>query len=93
MSTILTIWDENVESDCSIDCSSPISANNCSNTASSEPSNAGTGNPACAINVHRPTVFKVTVLPPVLGPVMTIAVMSLPNSISLGIADSIGSSG
>ena len=52
-------------------------------TATSEPSNAGIGIPLCAINVQSPTVFSVTVLPPVFGPVMTIAVISFPNSIVL----------
>ena len=32
---------------------------------------AGTGIPACAMRTSRPTVFRPTVLPPVLGPLMT----------------------
>ena len=32
---------------------------------------AGTGIPDCAISASSPTVFRATVLPPVLGPVMT----------------------
>ncbi len=37
ISTMLVMWEEKVDSDCSMDCSSPISANTSSNMASSEP--------------------------------------------------------
>ena len=76
MSTMLVIWEEKVERLCSMDCSSPMSANTSSNTESSVPSSAGTCRPACIISVNRPTVLSVTVLPPVLGPVITREVKS-----------------
>ena len=78
MDTIVVICPEKVDRLCSMDCSSPISANTCSNTASSVPKSAGTCKPACAISVSRPTVFSVTVLPPVFGPVIISDVKSLP---------------
>ena len=37
ISTMLVMWEEKVDSDCSMDCSSPMSANTSSNMASSEP--------------------------------------------------------
>jgi hypothetical protein len=46
-----------------------MSASTASKMGSSARS-AGTGRPDCAISASRPTVFRVTVLPPVLGPVM-----------------------
>ena len=70
--------DENVDRLCSIDCSSPMSANTSSNTAISLPNCAGICMPDCAISVSRPTVFSVTVLPPVFGPVITSVVKSSP---------------
>ena len=85
--------EENVLKLCSIDCSSPISAYTESKTATSEPSSAGIGRPACAITVQRPTVFSVTVFPPVFGPVITIVVISVPNSISLATDSLTGISG
>ena len=91
--TMLVICDEKVDRDCSIDCSSPMSANTLSNTASSVPRSAGTCKPACAISVNRPTVFSVTVLPPVLGPVMTSVVNSAPSHMSDGTTFSGSSSG
>ena len=63
--------DEKVDRLCSMLCSSPISARMSSNTESAEPSPAGMASPAWAINASRPVVFNETVLPPVLGPVMT----------------------
>ena len=47
-----------------------MSASTCPNTGNSA-SDAGTGRPDCAINVSNPTVFNVTVFPPVLGPLMS----------------------
>ncbi len=47
-----------------------MSANTASKIGNSARS-AGTGMPDCAISASRPTVFSVTVLPPVLGPLMT----------------------
>ena len=37
MSTMLVMWEEKVDSDCSMDCSSPMSANTSSKMASSDP--------------------------------------------------------
>ena len=51
---------------------------------SSERSSAGICRPACPIRVKRPTVFKETVFPPVLGPVMTNKSKSVPSSMSIG---------
>ena len=45
----------------------PAPASKMGNSASPH----GTGNPACAISVSRPTVFSATVLPPVFGPLMS----------------------
>ena len=78
MLTMFTMWLEKVDRLCSMDCSSPMSAKTCSNTASSVPMSAGTCRPAWAMRVNRPTVLRVTVLPPVLGPVMTRVVKSRP---------------
>ena len=64
-----TMWDENVESDCSMLCSSPISTSTCRNTATSLSSPAGIISPHMAIRHKSPVVFSDTVLPPVLGPV------------------------
>ena len=41
------------------------------NTGSTLPSAAGMCSPHCAISASRPTVFSATVLPPVLGPLIT----------------------
>src|SRR5699024_6474347 len=74
MDTIFDICDENVLKFCSIDCSSPISANTSEKTAIWQPSSAGTCKPDWTIKVHKPTIFNVTVVPPVFGPVITIVV-------------------
>ena len=76
--------DEKVLSDCSMLCSSPISANTCGKTLTSEPSSAGMCRPARAISVSRPMVFNVTVFPPVFGPVITSVVNSSPSQTSMG---------
>ena len=47
-------------------------------------SSHGTNIPEQAINKINPTVFRVTVFPPVLGPVITKEVKSLPIDISIG---------
>ena len=65
---MLPMCELNVDSDCSIDCSSPMSAKTASKTGRRESASAGTGSPACAISASRPTVFSATVLPPVFGP-------------------------
>ena len=82
ISTMFVIWPEKVLRLCSMLCSSPMSANTCSNTASSVPRSAGTWSPAWAISVNSPTVFRVTVLPPVFGPVM-IRVLIPPSPIQM----------
>ena len=53
-----------------IDCSSPMSANTLRNTGSRAVA-AGTCRPAWAISAKSPAVLSATVLPPVLGPVMS----------------------
>ena len=67
-------WPENVESDWAIDCSSPMSAKTSRQTGSRLPGSAGTWRPAWCIRLRRPSVRRVTVLPPVFGPVTTSAV-------------------
>ena len=49
---------EKVESDCSMLCSSPMSAKTFWKTGMREPCSAGIGSPACAISVSRPTVLE-----------------------------------
>ena len=81
---MLTMWEEKVLSDCSILCSSPMSANTSSKIPSSERSDAGICRPDCPISVSRPTVFKETVLPPVFGPVTISRRKSSPSRTSIG---------
>ena len=64
------ICEENVDKLCSMLCSSPTSQKILSKKDISVPSEAGTNIPLAAIKENNPTIFKVTVLPPVLGPVM-----------------------
>ena len=64
--------------------SSPISAKICSNTNTLDFSSAGIFNPLQAIQVSKPTVFKVTVFPPVLGPVINNVEKFLPSSMEIG---------
>ena len=71
MATTLRIWPENVETLAVIDCSSPMSANTARKAVTREPGAAGTYRPAFAISASSPAVFSATVLPPVLGPVIT----------------------
>ena len=82
--TIFVMWAEKVLRLCSILCSSPISAKTSSNTASSEPSKAGMWSPAWPIRVNKPTVFKETVFPPVLGPVTIRRSKSFPRWMLMG---------
>ena len=67
---MLTIWEEKVESDCSMLCSSPISAKILLNTAISLLSSQGIIRPHIAIKHISPEVLSATVLPPVFGPVI-----------------------
>ena len=68
---------ENVERSAAMDCSSPMSASTRSKIGNSARS-AATGMPDCAESAARPTVLSETVLPPVLGPLMTSTVSSPP---------------
>ena len=60
---------EKVESAASMDCASPMSARNAVKTGKLA-AVAGTGRPAWAIMASSAVVLRVTVLPPVLGPLM-----------------------
>ncbi len=86
-STILTIerrWPLKVDSDCAMDCSSPMSAKTSRKIGRRLPAAAGTCRPAWCISESSPMVRSVTVLPPVLGPVMTTAVYSPPRRRVIG---------
>ncbi len=78
ISMIRLIWDEKVLKFCSMLCSSPISAKISWNTAISESSSVGICKPDWAISDNKPTVLSATVLPPVLGPVITTIKKSCP---------------
>ena len=58
ISLIRRTCDENVESDCSRLCSSPMSASTSSKIGNCEPSPAGTCRPDWAMIASRPTVFE-----------------------------------
>ena len=90
---ILTIWDEKVDSESSMLCSSPISANILSNMAISLFSFAGIIIPHMVIKHIMPTVLSATVLPPVFGPVITRVLNSLPRLISIGTTDDLSING
>ena len=81
---MLTMCDENVDSDCSMLCSSPMSARTCSNTEISLRSEAGIIRPHIVISVSSPTVLSDTVFPPVFGPVITSVSKFSPNDIDVG---------
>src|SRR5712692_240816 len=78
-----SMCDENVERSAAMDCSSPISTSTRSNSGSSARS-AATGMPDCAASAASPTVLSATVLPPVLGPLITSTVSSPPSSSVIG---------
>ena len=65
-------------------CSSPISARTLPKCPISVFSFAGTGIPDNAINVSNPATFRVTVFPPVFGPVISIIFSLFPNSKFIG---------
>ena len=90
ISTTFFMCPEKVESDCSMLCSSPMSANTSRNTARRLPWKAGMWSPACPIRVKRPTVFRETVLPPVFGPVMMRRLNSCPSHMLIGTTFSFG---
>ena len=82
-----------MERDCSIDCSSPMSAYALSNTDISLPMSAGMNMPLWVISTNSPTVFSVTVLPPVFGPVIISVLKSRPSHMSIGRTVSLGMRG
>ena len=88
---MLATWPEKVERLISIDCRSPMSASTWSKTGSAAVS-AGGRSPAWWRSAARPRVFSATVLPPVLGPLITSA-RRLPRSRSIGTAERASSSG
>ena len=71
MSFMFKMCAEKVLKDSWILCSSPISAKTLSKTWIELPSFAGISIPDEAIRQKSPTVFKQTVFPPVLGPVIS----------------------
>ena len=71
MPMMLVMWALKVDRLCSMLCSSPMSTSTRRNTLSLLLSAAGIIRPHIAIRVSRPSVLRQTVLPPVLGPVMT----------------------
>ena len=89
---MFVMWLLNVDSDCSMLCSSPMSAWTEAKTGRRLPASAGTGSPACAIALSSPTVFSATVLPPVFGPVISSTEYVPPTESEIGTA-STGSSG
>ena len=75
-----------VERLCSMLCSSPMSAKSSSMRPSTEPSAAGMGNPIHPRITQTPAVLRATVLPPVLGPVITSILNLSPQLMSIGTA-------
>ena len=86
ISTIFAICEEKVDRDCSMLCSSPMSAYISRNKPSFEPSAAGIKSPDSPIRVSSPTVLRVTVFPPVLGPVIISWSKSSPRYTFIGTA-------
>ena len=68
--------DEKVDIELSIDCSSPISTRILDAKGNMDDLSAETGMPDRAIRIKRPAVLIVIVLPPALGPVITITLFS-----------------
>ena len=64
-------------------CSSPISTRILLNTETLDLSATGIRSPHIVIKVKRPSVLSDTVLPPVLGPVITSVSYSSPSAISV----------
>ena len=77
MRMMLVRCDEKVDRLCSMLCSSPMSAKMRPKIGKAEPSAAGMNSPDCAINASSPVVLSDTVLPPVLGPVISVMRVSL----------------
>ena len=84
---------EKVDKLCSMLCSSPMSANTEEKMLTALRSSQGICRPHCVIRQRRPSVFKLTVLPPVFGPVMTSVSKLRPSSMSMGTAFAGSSSG
>ena len=93
MPTMLVIWEEKVDRDWEMDCSSPMSESTRRKTRTVLSDLAGMCSPHWAISVMRPRVLRVTVLPPVLGPVMTKVSNRSPSSRSLATAFFLSSRG
>jgi hypothetical protein len=91
--TMFTMWAEKVERLCSMLCSSPMSASTRSKTLTALRSSAGMCRPHWAMRVSRPRVLRLTVLPPVLGPVMTRVSNFCPSSMVMGTALPVSSRG
>ena len=83
---MFTMWEEKVDRLWAMDCSSPTSASTRSNTLTRLSSPTGMWRPHWAMRVSRPMVLRVTVLPPVLGPVITRVSKSSPSIRSLATA-------
>ena len=64
------MWPLKVERFCCSDCSSPISASTWAHQGRRGVPLQGRNKPARAIRAAKPTLLRVTVLPPVLGPVI-----------------------
>ena len=75
---------ENVDKDCSMDCSSPISVKMLENVEISLSAPAGINMPESAMTSRIPTSLSVTVLPPAFGPVISITSKSFPRYIVMG---------
>ena len=83
---MLLMCAEKVDRLCSMLCSSPMSARMCEKTGRRLPSAAGMCRPHWCIAAKSPIVLIETVLPPVLGPVMTRVSKLSPSSTSMGTA-------
>ena len=93
MPTMVVMWEEKVDRDWAMDCSSPMSASTRLKTRTVESAPAGMCRPHWAMRVSRPMVFRVTVLPPVLGPVIIRVSNLSPSSRSLATAFFLSSRG
>ena len=82
-----------MDRDWAMDCSSPMSESTRSKIRTVESAPAGMCRPHWAMRVMRPMVFRVTVLPPVLGPVIIRVSKVSPSSRSLATAFFLSSSG
>ena len=72
MATMFAMWPENVLRLAAIDCSSPMSAKTDLNTGICDAVRGGDrAGPPAPSSGSSPAVFSATVLPPVLGPVIT----------------------